>query len=457
VQKSVCDNEIEVAVQYNDTYSETAKLFANNIPTNGGGTHEAGFRRALTRVINDYARKNGLLKDNDDNLTGDDCREGMTVVLSVKLPDPQFEGQTKDKLNNPELRSAVEQVFSEYFSYYLEENPNEAKKVIGKATLSARARIAARAARDTVIRKGALEGMTLPGKLADCRSKDPSKSEIYIVEGDSAGGSAKGGRDSEFQAILPLRGKILNVERARLDKMLANNEVKNIIIALGTGIAEQFDVARLRYGRVIIMTDADVDGAHIRTLLLTFFYRHMPSIIEGGHLYIAQPPLYGMPVGRKKIYAFDEAERDAIIDQLIEAKTGKKAAADEAAADAVAAAEGIVATEETPTEDAEVTDVVGQEMDEEEAAMTSDDDKNRLKMAGITGAIQRYKGLGEMNADQLWETTMDPANRVLLKVRVEDAEKADAIFNKLMGEEVLLRKNFISSKAKELDESALDI
>jgi DNA gyrase subunit B len=457
VQKSVGDNEIEVAVQYNDTYSETAKLFANNIPTNGGGTHEAGFRRALTRVINDYARKNGLLKDNDDNLTGDDCREGMTVVLSVKLPDPQFEGQTKDKLNNPELRSAVEQVFSEYFSYYLEENPNEAKKVIGKATLSARARIAARAARDTVIRKGALEGMTLPGKLADCRSKDPSKSEIYIVEGDSAGGSAKGGRDSEFQAILPLRGKILNVERARLDKMLANNEVKNIIIALGTGIAEQFDVARLRYGRVIIMTDADVDGAHIRTLLLTFFYRHMPAIIEGGHLYIAQPPLYGMPVGRKKIYAFDEAERDAIIDQLIEAKTGKKAAADEAAADAVAAAEGIVATEETPTEDAEVTDVVGQEMDEEEAAMTSDDDKNRLKMAGITGAIQRYKGLGEMNADQLWETTMDPANRVLLKVRVEDAEKADAIFNKLMGEEVLLRKNFISSKAKELDESALDI
>jgi len=381
-------------------------------------------------------------------------REGMSLVLSVKLPDPQFEGQTKDKLNNPELRSAVEGVFAEYFAYYLEENPNEAKKIIGKAALSARARLAARAARDTVIRKGALEGMTLPGKLADCRTKDSSRSEIYIVEGDSAGGSAKGGRDSEFQAILPLRGKILNVERARLDKMLANNEVKNIIIALGTGIAEQFDVSKLRYGRIIIMTDADVDGAHIRTLLLTFFYRHMPQIIENGHLYIAQPPLYGIPVGRKKIYAFDEADRDIIIDRLIEAKTGKKSATDEDAAEAVTADEAIVATEETPTEEAPVD---ATEVDEEEAAMTSDEDKTRLKTAGVTGAIQRYKGLGEMNADQLWETTMDPANRVLLKVRVEDAERADAIFNKLMGEEVLLRKNFISSKAKELDEAALDI
>ena len=454
VQKTVGDNEIEIAVQYADTYTETAKLFANNIPTNGGGTHEAGFRRALTRVINDYARKNGLIKENEENLTGDDVREGMSLVLSVKLPDPQFEGQTKDKLNNPELRSAVEGVFAEYFAYYLEENPNEAKKIIGKAALSARARLAARAARDTVIRKGALEGMTLPGKLADCRTKDSSRSEIYIVEGDSAGGSAKGGRDSEFQAILPLRGKILNVERARLDKMLANNEVKNIIIALGTGIAEQFDVSKLRYGRIIIMTDADVDGAHIRTLLLTFFYRHMPQIIENGHLYIAQPPLYGIPVGRKKIYAFDEADRDIIIDRLIEAKTGKKSATDEDAAEAVTADEAIVATEETPTEEAPVD---ATEVDEEEAAMTSDEDKTRLKTAGVTGAIQRYKGLGEMNADQLWETTMDPANRVLLKVRVEDAERADAIFNKLMGEEVLLRKNFISSKAKELDEAALDI
>jgi DNA gyrase subunit B len=458
VNKSIRDNEIEVAVQYNDTYIENAKLFANNIPTNGGGTHEMGFRRALTRVVNDYARKNGLLKDNDDNLTGDDCREGMTVVISVKLPDPQFEGQTKDKLNNPELRSAVESVFAEYFSYYLEENPNEAKKIIGKAALSARARIAARAARDTVIRKGALEGMTLPGKLADCRTKDSSRSELYIVEGDSAGGSAKGGRDSEFQAILPLRGKILNVERARLDKMLANNEVKNIIIALGTGIAEQFDVTKLRYDRIIIMTDADVDGAHIRTLLLTFFYRHMPAVVEEGHLYIAQPPLYGIPVGRKRLYAFDDTDRDAIIDRLIEAKTGKKPVAD--AGEALAADEDTMATDDPSAQTDEPVadaDVALEPVDEEEAALVTDEDKARLKAAGITGAIQRYKGLGEMNADQLWETTMDPANRVLLKVRVEDAEKADAIFNKLMGEEVLLRKNFISANAPNVSTADLDV
>jgi DNA gyrase subunit B len=452
VQKTIGVNEVEIAVQYSSTYTETAKLFANNIPTNGGGTHEAGFRRALTRVINDYARKNSLIKENEENLTGDDVREGMALVLSVKLPDPQFEGQTKDKLNNPELRSAVEGVFSEYFSYYLEENPNEAKKIIGKATLSARARLAARAARDTVIRKGALEGMTLPGKLADCRTKDSSRSELYIVEGDSAGGSAKGGRDSEFQAILPLRGKILNVERARLDKMLANNEVKNIIIALGTGIAEQFDVTKLRYDRIIIMTDADVDGAHIRTLLLTFFYRHMPAVVEEGHLYIAQPPLYGIPVGRKRLYAFDETDRDAIIDRLIEAKTGKKPAGEALAAD-----DETIATDDPSAAAVSDADAALEPADEEEAAMGTDEDKARLKLAGVTGAIQRYKGLGEMNADQLWETTMDPANRVLLKVRVEDAEKADAIFNKLMGEEVLLRKNFISSNATNLSTADLDV
>lgn len=432
VQKKFGDNEIEVALQYNDSYVETVKLFANNIPTNGGGTHNEGFRRALTRVVNEYGRKNGLIKDNEDNLTGEDCREGMAVVISVKLPDPQFEGQTKDKLNNPELRSAVEQVFSEYFSYYLEENPAEARKIIGKATLSARARMAARAARDTVIRKGALDGMTLPGKLADCRTKDATRSEIYIVEGDSAGGSAKSGRDSEFQAILPLRGKILNVERARLDRMLANNEIKNIIIALGTGIAEQFEITKLRYHRVIIMTDADVDGAHIRTLLLTFFFRHMPEVITEGYLYIAQPPLYGLPVGRKKIYAFDEAERDAIIDRLIAEKQAKKG----------------------PVEAVETDDEVGS--DEEAEVIEDDSQRTRRKLAGV-GDIQRYKGLGEMNADQLWDTTMDPANRVLLQVRVEDAEKADAIFNKLMGEEVLLRKNFISSRATTLSLDALDI
>jgi len=453
-QKTVKDAEVEIALQYNDSYTETAKFFANNIPNPEGGTHSEGFRRALTRSINDYARNNGLLKESEENLTGEDCREGITVVISVRLPDPQFEGQTKAKLGNPEIRGYVEQVFSEMFNYYLQENPGEAKKIVGKATLSARARIAARAARDTVIRKGALDGLTLPGKLTDCRTKDSARAELYIVEGDSAGGSAKGGRDSEFQAILPLRGKILNVERARLDKMLANNEVKNIIIALGTGIAEQFELGKLRYGRIIIMTDADVDGAHIRTLLLTFFYRHMPAIIEDGHLYIAQPPLYGLQVGRKKIYAYDEMERDKIIDRLIEAKTGKKA---EGAEEEVAEAEDVVATEtdeetQAPAE-TKAGDVV---VEEEEETATSDEDKARLKAAGVS-SIQRYKGLGEMNADQLWETTMDPGNRVLLKVNVEDAERADAIFNKLMGEEVLLRKNFISSRASTLSDHDLDI
>ncbi|HVQ43508.1 MAG TPA: DNA topoisomerase (ATP-hydrolyzing) subunit B [Candidatus Saccharimonadia bacterium] len=456
-QKTVGDTEVEIALQYNDSYTETAKYFANNIPNPEGGTHSEGFRRALTRSVNDYARKNGLLKDNEENLTGEDVREGITVVISVRLPDPQFEGQTKAKLGNPEIRGYVEQVFSEMFNYYLEENPSEAKKIVGKAALSARARMAARAARDTVIRKGALDGMTLPGKLADCRTRDSTRSELYIVEGDSAGGSAKGGRDSEFQAILPLRGKILNVERARLDRMLANNEIKNIIIALGTGIAEQFELGKLRYGRIIIMTDADVDGAHIRTLLLTFFYRHMPDIIEGGHLYIAQPPLYGLQAGRKKIYAYDELERDAIIDRLIEAKTGKKAEGEEMAAEAVAAEDDVVSTEgETATEEAPEVAAGAVVVEEEDETSASDEEKQRLKAAGVSG-VQRYKGLGEMNADQLWETTMDPGNRVLLKVNVEDAERADAIFNKLMGEEVLLRKNFISSRATTLSADDLDV
>ena len=455
-QKTVGDTEVEIALQYNDSYTETTKFFANNIPNPEGGTHSEGFRRALTRSINDYARKNSLLKDNEENLTGEDTREGITAVISVRLPDPQFEGQTKSKLGNPEIRGYVEQVFSEMFNYYLDENPNEAKKIIGKATLSARARMAARAARDTVIRKGALDGLTLPGKLADCRTKDSTRSELYIVEGDSAGGSAKGGRDSEFQAILPLRGKILNVERARLDRMLANNEIKNIIIALGTGIAEQFDVSKLRYGRIIIMTDADVDGAHIRTLLLTFFYRHMPEIVNGGHLYIAQPPLYGLQVGRKKLYAYDEDEREAIIERLIEAKSGKKPG-DETAADAVAGDDSIVATEDdTEVEDAPEAEAGAVVVDEEEETTASDEEKQRLKSAGVSG-VQRYKGLGEMNADQLWDTTMDPGNRVLLKVDVEDAERADAIFNKLMGEEVLLRKNFISSRATTLSVDDLDV
>jgi DNA gyrase subunit B len=446
VDKAVGDINVEVAIQYVDTYNETLKCFCNNIYNPGGGTHETGIRTALTRVINAYARKTGLLKENEDNLTGEDCREGITAIVSVKLPDPQFEGQTKDKLGNPEVRGCVEQVVTEGLNYYLEENPNEARKIIGKAALSARARVAARAARDTVIRKGALEGMTLPGKLADCRTKDASRAELFIVEGDSAGGSAKGGRDSEYQAILPLRGKILNVERARLDKMLANNEVKNIIIALGTGIAEQFDVSKLRYHRIVIMTDADVDGAHIRTLLLTFFYRHMPQVIENGHLFIAQPPLYMIQQGRKRIYAFDELELEQIIDRLIEERTAKKPAGAKAAAE-------VVESDEAEAEEVVIETASGDEEDQP----VSDEYKTRLKMAGVNSVPQRYKGLGEMNADQLADTTMSPVNRVLLKVNVEDAEKADAIFNKLMGEEVMLRKNFITSNANSVDDSDLDI
>jgi DNA gyrase subunit B len=437
VERQVKDAVIEIALQYTESYSENVKTFANNIHNPEGGTHLTGFRTAITRVINEYARKTGLIKEKEESLTGEDCREGLTAVISVKLPDPQFEGQTKAKLGNPEIRGYVEQVMGEWFSYYLEENPNEAKKIIGKSMLSARARVAARAARDTVIRKGALEGMALPGKLADCRSKNPRESELYIVEGNSAGGSAVGGRDSHFQAILPLRGKILNVERARLDKMLSNNEVKSLIIALGAGIGEQFDVGRLRYHRVIIMTDADVDGAHISTLLLTFFYRHMPDVITGGHLYLAQPPLFLLTAGKRKFYAYSDDERDEIINRLTtekQAAKGKKQAKEEIAGETVA--EGEASEEETAQAD-----------NVEETEIVSDADKDRLKAAGITG-IQRYKGLGEMNAEQLWETTMDPANRVMLRVGVEDAEKADAIFNKLMGEEVLLRKNFIQTHAK---------
>lgn len=435
IEKEVKDCVVELSLQYTDSYNENIKTFANHIHNPEGGTHLTGFKTALTRVINEYARKNSLLKENEDNLTGEDVREGLTAVISVKLQDPQFEGQTKGKLGNPEIRGYVESVLAEWLSYYMEENPAEAKKIIGKASLSARARMAARAARDTVIRKGALDGMTLPGKLADCRSKKAAESEIYIVEGDSAGGSAIGGRDSQFQAILPLRGKILNVERARLDRMLGNNEIKNIIIALGTGIAEQFEVSKLRYHRIIIMTDADVDGAHIRTLLLTFFYRHMPEVIAGGHVYIAQPPLFQLNVGKKKYYAYSDEERDQIIDRLTEEKKARakdKSKAEAEEAEVVEVPQG----EEAPTAVA-----AG-----EEEPMLDEGEKSRLKAAGISG-LQRYKGLGEMNAEQLWETTMDPSQRVMLKVNVEDAEKADAIFNKLMGEEVALRKSFIQTHA----------
>jgi len=412
VERQVEDSMVEVAIQYNDTFTETVKPFANNVLTPDGGTHLVGFRSAMTRVINDYARKNSLLKEKEDNLTGDDIREGLTAIILVKLPDPQFEGQTKNKLGNPEVRRYVEQVMNEYFSYYLDENPAVAKKIVGKALLAARARKAARAARDNVIRKGALDGLSLPGKLSDCSSKNPAESELYIVEGDSAGGSAKSGRDSKTQAILPLRGKVLNVERARLDRMLNNNEIVSLIKAMGVGIGDQFDVNGLRYHRVVIMTDADVDGSHISTLLLTFFFRYMKEVIDGGYVYLAKPPLFLIRQGTKKHYAYSDEERDEIIATLIAERREKGVNIDESA--------------------------------------------DLTKQAGIT-LLQRYKGLGEMDAEQLWDTTMNPENRVLIQVKVEDAEKTDAIFTKLMGDQVDLRKSFIQSRAKSLSLEDLDI
>ena len=413
VERQIEDSIVEVAVQYNETFVEIVKPFANNVLTPDGGTHLIGFRSAMTRVINDYARKSGLLKEKEDNLSGDDIREGLTAIILVKLPDPQFEGQTKNKLGNPEVRRYVEQVMNEYFSYYLDENPNVAKKIVGKALLAARARKAARAARDNVIRKGALDGMSLPGKLSDCSSKDPSESELYIVEGESAGGSAKSGRDSRTQAILPLRGKVLNVERARLDRMLGNAEIVNLIKALGVGISDQFDISGLRYHRIVIMTDADVDGSHISTLLLTFLFRYMKEVVDGGYVYLAKPPLFMLRAGTtKKYYAYSDEERDAIIDQLI--------------------------------------------TDRKEKGTQIDETADRNKQAGLT-ALQRYKGLGEMDAEQLWDTTMNPENRVLIQVKVDDTEKADAIFTKLMGDQVDLRKGFIQSRAKFVKLEELDV
>ena len=405
VDKQIEDSQIEIAAQYTDGFSETIKQFANNVFNPDGGTHVTGFRSALTRVINDYARKTGLLKEKEENLTGEDCREGLTAVILVKLPDPQFEGQTKNKLGNPEIRGYVEQVMAENFSYYLEEHPGIARKILGKALLAARARKAARAARENIIRKGVLEGASMPGKLADCSSKDPSASEIYLVEGDSAGGSAKTGRDSKTQAILPLRGKVLNVERARLDKMLANNEILSLIKALGVGIEESFDLGGLRYHRIIIMTDADVDGSHISTLLLTFFFRFMKPVVDGGHVYLAKPPLFELvkPGRKSSVFIYDEAELDEVIDRIIAER-------------------------------------------KKEGLKVNGEDE-RFRQAGFIEQ-KRYKGLGEMDAEQLFETTMSPEKRVLVQVRVEDAEKADAIFTKLMGTEVELRKNFITTHAK---------
>jgi len=415
VDKQVSDSIVEISVQYNDSYIETVKPFANNVLTPDGGTHLVGFRMALTRVINDYARKNNLLKEKEDNLTGDDIREGLTAVILVKLPDPQFEGQTKNKLGNPEVRRYVEQVMNEYFAYYLEENPAIAKKIINKALLAARARKAARAARGNVIRKGALDGASLPGKLADCSSKDPSECELYIVEGDSAGGSAKTGRDSKTQAILPLRGKVLNTERARLDKMYANREILSLIKGMGVGIGDAFDIRGLRYDRIIIMTDADVDGSHIATLLMTFFFRYMQPVVEGGHIYLAKPPLFKLKLSQsKQEYLYNEEALEARYDELIASRR--------------------------------------------ERGVNIDPNEPRVKQAGLSeSALQRYKGLGEMDASQLWETTMNPENRVLVQVKLEDAEKADAIFTKLMGDDVEVRKNFIQANANKVSLDELDV
>lgn len=384
VGKQINGTMVEAAIQYTDGYAESVFAFANNINTVDGGTHLTGFRSALTRCLNDYARNKGLLKDKDVNLTGDDTRQGLTAVLSVKMTDPQFESQTKAKLGNAEVRGHVESVVAETLAEFLEKNSREAKKIVQKCITSSRAREAARKARDLVIRKSALESMTLPGKLADCSDRDASRTELFIVEGDSAGGSAKQGRDRRFQAILPLRGKILNVEKAHLDRILGNNEIKAMITALGTGIGPQFSLENLRYGRVVVMTDADVDGSHIRTLLLTFFFRYMEPLIESGHLFIAQPPLYRINTRQGHQYVYTEEEKDRVLKRL---------------------------------------------------------------QGGNTG-LQRYKGLGEMNAEQLWETTMNPENRTLLQVTIEDAAAADRTFDMLMGSSVPPRKRFIQTHAK---------
>jgi DNA gyrase subunit B len=416
------DIMVELAIQYTDDFDETVLAYANNEFNVEGGMHVTGFRTALTRVINNYAVKNNIVKDTA-KLTGEDLREGLSAIISVKLPNPQFEGQTKGKLGNPEVRTAVEAVLAQELEIYLEEHPQDAGKIIEKAILAAKARMAARAARDSVIRKGVLEGLALPGKLADCSENDPAESELYIVEGDSAGGSAKQGRNRRFQAILPLRGKILNVERARLDRMLSSQEIKNLVIAFGTGVGDLFDIGKLRYHRIIIMTDADVDGAHIRTLLLTLLYRYFPDIIRNGHLYIAQPPLFRVQVGKDFQYAFSEDERDEILEDLISEVKAKRATKK--------AAEKSKKGEENTDEPEDGSDAVEQGSKD-----------------GVKYNIQRYKGLGEMNAEQLWDTTMDPENRVMLQVKIQDAEKISEVFETLMGDEVPPRKRFITTHAK---------
>ncbi|MGB4076082.1 MAG: DNA gyrase subunit B [Minisyncoccia bacterium] len=407
---------VEIALQYVDDISPRLMAFANNIYNPEHGTHVTGFKTALTRTLNSYGRKAGILKESEENFIGDDALEGITCVISIKMPEIQFEGQTKAKLGSMDAQGAVAAVFGDAFSAFLEENPDDARSIINKVLLALKARKAAKAAKDSVLRKGALDGMTLPGKLADCQTKNAEESELFIVEGDSAGGTAKTGRDRRIQAILPLRGKILNIERARLDKMLASEQIKNLVVALGTAIGDVFDLSKLRYHKVIIATDADVDGAHIRTLLLTLLYRHFRPVIDGGYIYIAQPPLYKIKRGKEIMYAYSDEEKFTLV--------GKDA-------------------EQIP----ESTEpLVEEEAGEQEEESETKDKKAKTKTARVS--IQRYKGLGEMNAPELWETTMDPARRVLKQVRVEDAAEADRIFDILMGNDVASRKSFIQSNAR---------
>jgi len=414
VEKKEGNVYVEISLQYTDGFKEHLFSFANNIYTVEGGMHIAGFKAALTRVLNDYAKKNNYLKEKDGSLTSDDVREGLTAVVSVKLPNPQFEGQTKAKLGNSEVRGVVASVTSEGLREFLEKHPKNAQAVMEKCLLTAKARIAARAAKDAVLRKGALEGMTLPGKLADCTTRDPKQAELYIVEGDSAGGSAKQGRNRQFQAILPLRGKLVNVEKTSLDKVVKSDTLKPIIIALGTGIGENFNIAKLRYHKIIIMADADVDGSHIRTLLLTFFYRYFEELVQAGHIYIAQPPLYSIKKGKEVEYAYTDAEKDKIINEIAKSEIGKK----------------------------EVRPLSIRGRTSENREIETEEEK----ISGVN--IQRYKGLGEMNPEQLWETTMNPENRILLQVEISDAEAADRIFDILMGTDVEPRRRFIQTHAK---------
>ena len=417
VEKKFEDSEVEIAMQYTDSYKEHVFSFANNIYTPEGGMHEAGFRAALTRAMNNYAKKNGFLKEKDGNFTAEDLQEGLTAVISVKLKNPQFEGQTKAKLGNSEMRGLVSSVAAEGLAEFLEKHPHNAKAILSKVILTAKARLAARAAKDAVIRKGALEGMTLPGKLADCSSRNAAESELYLVEGDSAGGSAKQGRNRRFQAILPLRGKLVNVEKTTLDKVVKSDTLKPIIIALGAGIGDSFDINKLRYHKIIIMADADVDGSHIRTLLLTFFYRYFEELIRDGYIYIAQPPLFRIQKGKEVKYVYTEEEKNRAVAGIQKNQAAKKGSKTE------------------------------KEKGEEETLMETDESSEvGEKIAGIN--IQRYKGLGEMNPTQLWETTMNPETRLMIQVKIEDAQAADKMFDVLMGSEVEPRRRFIQTHAK---------